>query len=185
MVNLLRQFVGRLTALVPLECAYASARMSCSASFAFGSCRRTRRMQIQYESLFQHVHPLVIGAVDRSRALSTKLCIEILSCPLKDQRKAKKIRDVLNSGYPSHGYPITLREARRIGLHAEPLKEDVNQLLFELNEIYAEMGSGPRPTSTSAIHTTTASSISSKARGCKSSSRTTRTGTTAPRNGVG
>jgi len=93
-----------------------------------------------YQALFQYVHPLVIGAVDRSSALSTKLCVEILSYHTKDMRKAKKIADTLNSGYPSHSYPITLREARRIGLHAEPLKDDVNQLLFELNEIYAEMG---------------------------------------------
>ncbi len=93
-----------------------------------------------YEALFEYVHPLVIGAVDRSSALSTKLCLEILSYHMKDARKAKKISDILNSNYPSHGYPITLREAKRIGLKVEPLDEDINKLLFELNEIYAEMG---------------------------------------------
>jgi len=93
-----------------------------------------------YQSLYTYVHPLVIGAVDRSSALSTKLCIEILSYHLKDRKKAERISSILNSEYPSHGYPITLREARRIGLKAQPLPEEVNQLLFELNEIYAEMG---------------------------------------------
>jgi hypothetical protein len=93
-----------------------------------------------YASLFAHVHPLVIGAVDRSSALSTKLCIEILSYHMKDAKRAKKISSTLNSAYPSHGYPITLREARLIGLNAEPLNEEINQLLFELNELYAEMG---------------------------------------------
>ncbi len=93
-----------------------------------------------YESLFSHVHPLVIGAVDRSSALSTKLCIEILSYHLKDPKKAKRISSTLNSEYPSHGYPITLREARRIGLNVESLDEATNQLLCELNETYAEMG---------------------------------------------
>jgi serine dehydrogenase proteinase len=93
-----------------------------------------------YESLFKYVHPLVIGAVDRSSALSTKLCLEILSYHLKDTKRAKRISDTLNSAYPSHSYPITLREARRIGLNAEPLDEEVNALLFELNEIYSEMG---------------------------------------------
>jgi hypothetical protein len=29
-----------------------------------------------YQSLFPYVHPLVVGAVDRASALSTKLCIE-------------------------------------------------------------------------------------------------------------
>ena len=93
-----------------------------------------------FASLFQHVHPLVIGAVDRASALSTKLCVEILSFHLKDARKAKKISDILNSRYPSHSYPIMLREARRIGLNAEALDEGSNQLLCELHEIYSEMG---------------------------------------------
>lgn len=93
-----------------------------------------------YQSLFAYVHPLVIGAVDRSSALSTKLCVEILSYHLKDKKKANRISNILNSEYPSHSYPITLREARRIGLKAETLSEDVNQLLFELHETYAEMG---------------------------------------------
>ena len=47
---------------------------------------------------------------------------------------------MLNSGYPSHSYPITLREAQRIGLHTEPMADGISHLLFELNEIYAEMG---------------------------------------------
>jgi hypothetical protein len=47
---------------------------------------------------------------------------------------------MLNSGYPSHSYPITLREAQRIGLNAFPLKESFNQLLLALNEVYSEMG---------------------------------------------
>jgi len=99
-----------------------------------------KRASNPYEALFEYVHPLVIGAVDRSSALSTKLCIEIPSYHLKDKKKAEEISNTLNSGYPSHSYPITFQEARRIGLNTESLNEDVNQLLFELNEIYSEMG---------------------------------------------
>ena len=93
-----------------------------------------------YASLFQYVHPLVIGAVDRSSALSTRLCIEILDYHMRDQKKAEDISNVLNSGYPSHSYPITLREAQRIGLNAAPLDERLNRLLLDLNETYCEMG---------------------------------------------
>lgn len=93
-----------------------------------------------YEALFPFVHPLVIGAVDRSSALSTRICEEILSYHIHNQAKAKAISGILNSGYPSHSYPITLREAKRIGLNAESMTEEVNSLLFELNEIYSEMG---------------------------------------------
>ena len=93
-----------------------------------------------YEALFPYVHPLVIGAVDRSSALSTRICEEILSYHVEDKGKAREISNTLNSGYPSHSYPITLREAKRIGLNVEPMDDAVNSMLFELNEIYSEMG---------------------------------------------
>ncbi len=93
-----------------------------------------------YEALFPYVHPLVIGAVDRSSALSTRICEEILSYHMEDENRAREISNILNAGYPSHNYPITLREAKRIGLNVEPMEDCVNGLLFELNEIYSEMG---------------------------------------------
>jgi hypothetical protein len=180
-INLLRQFAGRLTVLVPLECASAATMLALGADrilmgpLAHLSAvdtslthdlspidRDNDRVSVSqdelhrvvqlwqkqadkeasnpYESLFQYVHPLVIGAVDRSSALSTRLCVEILSYHMKDKKKAQKISDTLNSGYPSHSYPITLREARRIGLHVSSLDDEINQLLLELNEIYSEMG---------------------------------------------
>lgn len=93
-----------------------------------------------YGALFKYVHPLVVGAVDRSSALSTKLCVEILSYHMKDKRKAQKISQTLNSAFPSHSYPITLKEAKNIGLNVSPLDEGTNKLLLELNELYSEMG---------------------------------------------
>lgn len=93
-----------------------------------------------YQSLFQHVHPLVIGSVDRASSLSIRLCKEILSYHLKDARKAARISNLLNASYPAHTYPITLKEARRIGLPAKPLDARINELLIQLNELYSEMG---------------------------------------------
>lgn len=93
-----------------------------------------------YAALYSHVHPLVIGAAHRASSLSVKLCVEILSYHLRDPRKARRIADTLNSEYPSHGYPITLREARRIGLKAEALDATLSELLFELHECYSVMG---------------------------------------------
>jgi hypothetical protein len=93
-----------------------------------------------YEPLFQHVHPLVIGAVDRASALSTRICADILSFHLTDESRVQEISNTLNSAYPSHSYPITLREAHRIGLPASRLPDDANAILLELNELYSEMG---------------------------------------------
>jgi hypothetical protein len=91
-------------------------------------------------SLMPFVHPLVVGAVDRASSLSIRLCREILAYHTRDAATAERISNVLNSAYPSHDYPITLREAERIGLNVKSLEPEVNDLLLELNAVYSEMG---------------------------------------------
>jgi hypothetical protein len=93
-----------------------------------------------WAKLYDYVHPLVIGSVDRASSLSIKLCTEILSYHFDDPQAAAEIARALNSDYPAHGYPITLREAQRIGLPAKPLAPEVDELLIRLGRIYAEMG---------------------------------------------
>ena len=93
-----------------------------------------------YKALFQYVHPLVIGAVDRAESLSIMLCRELLAYHIADEAKADGIATALNSKYPSHGYPILLDEALKIGLQAQRMQADVNDLLLKLNACYSEMG---------------------------------------------
>lgn len=93
-----------------------------------------------YKTLFAHVHPLVIGAVDRAESLSVMLCRELLSYHIEDEARAHEIAATLNSKYPSHSYPILLKEAIKIGLKAVPLQAEVNASLLELNSLYSEMG---------------------------------------------
>jgi hypothetical protein len=93
-----------------------------------------------YQELFQHVHPLVIGAVDRAESLSIMLCKELLAYHIKNDNEADRIANALNAKYPSHGYPILFEEAKRIGLKVSHLTPEINTLLLELNELYSEMG---------------------------------------------
>jgi hypothetical protein len=93
-----------------------------------------------YKSLFQYVHPLVIGAVDRAESLSIMLCKELLSYHIKNRKIADTIAETLNSKYPSHSYPILFEEAERIGLKVKHMKLNVNSQLLKLNELYSEMG---------------------------------------------
>jgi hypothetical protein len=93
-----------------------------------------------YQELFQHVHPLVIGAVDRAESLSIMLCKELLAYHIKEESEADGIANALNAKYPSHGYPILFEEAKRIGLKVRRLTPEINTLLLELNELYSEMG---------------------------------------------
>jgi hypothetical protein len=93
-----------------------------------------------YPSLFTHVHPLVFGALDRASSLSIKLCTDILSYHMKDKAKASEISKKLNSDYPSHSYPILIKEAKEIGLNVKMIDKELNNLLFELGSLYSEMG---------------------------------------------
>lgn len=93
-----------------------------------------------YQQLFQYVHPLVIGAVDRAESLSIMLCKELLAYHIEDDKEGDRIANALNAKYPSHGYPILYSEAQRIGLKVRHLAPEINSLLLELNELYSEMG---------------------------------------------
>jgi hypothetical protein len=180
-VNLLRQYAGKITALIPLEAASAATMMAIGAdeirmgplayltavdtslTHALSPVDRTNHAVAvsqdelnrvlhlwkesrgtgeanPYPSLYNHIHPLVFGAIDRASSLSIKICEEILSYHLDNAKAREKISKHLNSAYPSHGYPIMLREAKRIGLHVTELESDLNDHLVSLNEIYSEMG---------------------------------------------
>lgn len=93
-----------------------------------------------YRHLFEYVHPLVIGAVDRAESLSIMLCRELLAHHISDEAKVNQIAETLNAKYPSHSYPILLSEAQKIGLKVAPLPAQVNAMLLELNKLYSEMG---------------------------------------------
>jgi hypothetical protein len=93
-----------------------------------------------YQELYKYLHPLVIGALDRASSLSLMLCREILGYHMRDAKKADRISRRLNSSYPAHQYPITRREARRMGLDVVDLDRNVDELLQELNLLYSEMG---------------------------------------------
>jgi hypothetical protein len=93
-----------------------------------------------YEEIYKYIHPLVIGAVDRAGSLATMLCNQILSYHIKNAGLRERIAHRLNNDYPSHSYPIVLREAQQIGLHAKEMAPELEQELIELNEIYSEMG---------------------------------------------
>ena len=93
-----------------------------------------------YQELYKHLHPLVIGAVDRATSLSIRLCTEILQYHLTDPGKAESIANALNAEYPSHEYPITPQGAASLGLDVRELAPELNDMLLELNHLYAEMG---------------------------------------------
>lgn len=95
--------------------------------------------QNPFTEIYKYVHPLVIGAIDRMDSLSVKLCEEILSFHMTDTKRIKRIAHALNNDFPSHGYPILMREAKRLGLNVTAIDSEIEADLLELHELYSEM----------------------------------------------
>jgi hypothetical protein len=92
-----------------------------------------------FPEVYKYLHPLVLGALDRSSSLSMRICQELLSYHVPNRTKALKISRALNYDYPSHSYPITAREARRLGLNIHDLAPTIDGLLRDLSHVYSEM----------------------------------------------
>jgi hypothetical protein len=92
-----------------------------------------------YPEVYRYLHPLVIGALDRSSSLSIRICQELLSYHMPTGKRAARISRELNANYPSHSYPITAREARKLGLSVRDLGTREGALLRELNALYSHM----------------------------------------------
>lgn len=92
-----------------------------------------------FPEVYKYLHPLVLGALDRSSSLSMRICQELLSYHVPSRAKARRISRALNYDYPSHSYPITAREARKLGLKIHDLGPAADGLLRDLNHVYSEM----------------------------------------------
>lgn len=92
-----------------------------------------------FPEVYKYLHPLVLGALDRSSSLSMRICQELLSYHVPNRAKALRISRALNYDYPSHSYPITIREARKLGLNVRDLNPEVDALLRDLSQTYSEM----------------------------------------------
>ena len=66
-----------------------------------------------YSDVFQYIHPLVIGALNRSNSLSIKICQEILSYHMMDKDKCMKISDYLNSDIHPTSYSNNLKRSQK------------------------------------------------------------------------
>ena len=79
--------------------------------------------------LSNKVHPLVLGAIFRSRSQIQFLARELLKGQVKDSQKMKKIIDFLCSESGSHDYAINRREAKALGLNVEIPSDKLYELL--------------------------------------------------------
>ncbi len=90
-----------------------------------------------FAALFDKIHPLAIGAIEQSYALSKLIgtrCLQTHMTAEDDELEIKRIVDTLCDDFKSHQYPIPRAEAKRIGLNvvdATPDEEAVINDVFK------------------------------------------------------
>lgn len=94
-----------------------------------------------YKTIFEYIHPVAFGAVSRSTTLSEMLCGDIMELRKEKPKPElkKKIIEKLNTGYPSHTYPITRKKARQLGLDIEFADTRLSDLLGSLLNVYVHV----------------------------------------------
>jgi hypothetical protein len=92
-----------------------------------------------FGALFEKIHPLAIGAIEQSYALSKLVATRCLGThmdPVQDAPQIKAIVDKLCDEYKSHSYEISRREAREIGLKALDAPPPVETALEDILKFY-------------------------------------------------
>lgn len=82
--------------------------------------------------LTHHIHPLVLGAVYRSKSQIQMLAKKLISRQVNDSEKVDSIISFLCSESGSHDYTIHRREARDIGLVIEKPDDELYRVIKEL-----------------------------------------------------
>jgi hypothetical protein len=93
-----------------------------------------------FTALFDKLHPLAIGAIEQSYALSKLIGTRCLETHMKGagaEVKIAKIVDQLCDEYKSHAYQIPRCEAKTIGLNVKYATKRLEQLVMSLYRHYA------------------------------------------------
>lgn len=90
-----------------------------------------------YTALFNHVHPLAIGALEQSWALANQIGTRILSTHVDDPEKIKEIVSRLADNYKSHLYQINRHEALEIGLNVRNATDLEASAMWDLYLAYS------------------------------------------------
>lgn len=89
-------------------------------------------------NLTNHIHPLVLGEIFRSRSQIRFLARKLLSKQITDQTKIDSIIDFLCADSGSHDYTINRREAADLGLNIEKPSEKLYGIIRKVYLSYTE-----------------------------------------------
>ncbi len=90
-----------------------------------------------FETLSRNIHPLTLGAINRSREQIRFLAKTLLSNHMKDPAKIDKIVETLVRGRFSHDYLIGHKEAKEVlGLKIRDMSKTLDKKVMELYQEY-------------------------------------------------
>jgi hypothetical protein len=101
--------------------------------------------------LFEKVHPLAIGAIEQSYELSKLITRRMLSTHMDEKADAEEIdrlADELCDAFKSHGFPIGVLEAERLGLKVVRAEEELYDAMWDLKRWYDSREHTPTPAPT-------------------------------------
>ncbi|MEM9346839.1 MAG: hypothetical protein AAGB26_09505 [Planctomycetota bacterium] len=87
-----------------------------------------------FKIVCDEVDPLAIGFTSRSIQLTNKMAKKMLSFHMSETEsdRIQEIVNALHQDFFDHGYPISLTEAKEIGLKAVPPDKAVGELLWDM-----------------------------------------------------
>ena len=92
------------------------------------------------DNLLKEIGVLPIGIAKRSNQLLVTLGEKMLSMHMQDKQKIYSIAKTLNSSYFHHGYAVSRKEAKELGLSIADSNEEIEALIWKIwEDISAEL----------------------------------------------
>lgn len=95
-----------------------------------------------YSLLSKHIHPIVIGSIQRIVSLSKMLTFDILKTHMRDINLIERIVSQLNDGFPIHSYPITFAKAQELGIKVEIMNSELNSKCLNFLRVLKVLSDG-------------------------------------------
>lgn len=89
-------------------------------------------LQKCFEKLTNEVGTVKIGVAKRGSQLALSMSEKLLSLHMTDSAQAKAISETLNTAFYHHGYPLSVSEAKSIGLNVIDIDEEMEDLMWEI-----------------------------------------------------
>jgi len=101
-------------------------------TFSQNSQNNENKIEI-YKTIFNYIHPVAFGSMERTSTLSEMLCRDLLALrnTKMPNEQAEILINKLNREYPAHGYPITKQIAKDLGLPIIDTSTQLDTLLWK------------------------------------------------------